>query len=52
MKHFFKKCKQKTTAEIKDFLNFIDVQKYFEDQVKLCEEDLTKKYLYKSLKSV
>ena len=48
----FKKCKQKTTAEIKDFLNFIDVQKYFEDQVKLCEEDLTKKYLYKSLKSV
>ena len=48
----FKKCKQKTTAEIKGFLNFIDVRKLSEDQVKLCEEDLTKKDLYKSLKSM
>ena len=48
----FKKCKQKTTAEIKDFLNFTDVRKLSEDQIKLCEEDLTKKDLYKSLKSM
>ena len=33
----FKKGEQKTTAEIKDFLNVIDVSKLSEDQVKLCE---------------
>ena len=49
MKHFLKKCKQKTTAEIKDFLNFIDVRKLSEYQIKLCEEDLTKKFIYRSL---
>ena len=49
---FFKKREQKTSAEIKDFLNVIDVLKLSEDQVKLCEEDLTKKDLYKSLKSM
>ena len=38
----FKKREQKTTAEIKDFLNVIDVPKLSENQVKLCEEDLTK----------
>ena len=48
----FKKREQKTTAEIKDFLNVIDVPKLSEDQVKLCEEDLTKKDLYKSLRSM
>ena len=36
----FKKREQKTTAEIKDFLNVIDVPKLSENQVKLCEEDL------------
>ena len=36
----FKKWEQKTTAEIKDFLNVIDVPKLSENQVKLCEEDL------------
>ena len=39
----FKKREQKTTAEIKDFLNVIDVPK-------LSEEDLTEKDLYKSLR--
>ena len=48
----FKKREQKTTAEIKDFLNVIDVPKLSEDQVKLCEEDLTEKDLYKSLRSM
>ena len=48
----FKKRYQKTTAEIKDFLNVIDVPKLSEDQVKLCEEDLIKKDLYKSLRSM
>ena len=48
----FKKREQKTTAKIKDFLNVIDVPKLSEDQVKLCEEDLTEKDLYKSLRSM
>ena len=39
-------------AKIKVFLNAIDVPKLSEDQVKLCDEDLTKKYLYKSLRSM
>ena len=33
----FKTREQKTTAEIKDILNVIDVSKLSEDQVKLCE---------------
>ena len=41
----FKKRKQKTTAKIKNFLNAIDVPKLSKNQVKLCEEDLTKKDL-------
>ena len=41
----FKKCEQKATAEIKDFINVIDVPRFSEDQVKLCAEDLTKKDL-------
>ena len=48
----FKKPEHKTTAEIRDFLNVIDVPKSSEDQVKLCEEDLTEKDLYKSLRSM
>ena len=47
MKHFLKNANKK-----KDFLNFIGVRKLSEDQIKLCEEDLTKKDLYKSLKSM
>ena len=43
----FKKREQKTTTEKKkDFLNAIDVPKLSEDQVNLCEEDLTEKDLY------
>ena len=38
----FKKREQKTTSEIKFFLNVTDVPKLSEDQVKLCEEDLCK----------
>ena len=49
---FFKKREEKATVEIKDFLNVIDVPKLSEDQVKLCEEDLTEKDLYKSLRSM
>ena len=41
----FKKREQKTTAKINFFLNGIDVPKLSKDQVKLCEEDLTKKDL-------
>ena len=52
MKHFLKSKNKKTMAEIKDFLNVIDVPKLSEDQVKLCEEDLTEKDLYKSLRSM
>ena len=48
----FKKHKQKTKAKIKDFLNAIAVPKLFEDQVKLCEEHLTERDLYKSLRSM
>ena len=42
----------KNYGKIKDFLNVIDVPKLSEDQVKLCEEDLTEKDLYKSLRSM
>ena len=48
----FKKRGQKTTAEIKDFLNVIDASKLSEDQVKLWENDLTENDLYKSLRSM
>ena len=47
----FWKYKPKTTSEIKDFLNAIDIPKLSEDQVKLCEEDLTERDLYKTLRS-
>ena len=52
MKHFLKNEKKKTTTKIKDFSNVMDISKLFEYQVKLCEEDLTEKDLYKSLKSM
>ena len=37
---------------MKYFLNIIDVPKLSEDHVKLCQEDLTKNGLYKSLRSM
>ena len=52
MKHYFKNENKKTMAKIKDFLNSLDVPNLSEDQVKLCEKDLTKKDLYKPLRSM
>ena len=46
----FRKREQKTAAEIISFLIHIDVPKLFEDKANLCEEDLTEKDLYDSLK--
>ena len=48
----FKKRGQNTTTKIKYFFNVIDVSKLSKNQVKLCEEDLTEKDLYKSLRSM
>ena len=48
----FKKHKQKTAAEIKIFLRHLNIPKLPEDKSKLCEEDLTEKDLYDSLKSM
>ena len=38
--------------EIKSFFSHINIQKLSEDKAKLCEEDLTEKDLYNSLKSM
>ena len=46
----FKRCKQKTVTEIKSFLSHINISKFSEDKAKVCEEDLTEKDLYDSLK--
>ena len=46
------KREQKITAEIKEFLNAIDLTKLSEDQIKLFEEYLTEKDLFKFLKSM
>ena len=48
----FKKRTQKTAAEIKSFLRQLNIPKLPEDKSKLCEEDLTEKDLYDSLKSM
>ena len=48
----FKKHKQKTAAEIENFLRHFNIPKLLENKSKLCEEDLTKKDLYNSLKSM
>ena len=48
----FKKRKQKTTAEIKNFLRHLNIPKLPADKSKLCEEDLTEKKLYGSLKGM
>ena len=39
-------------VKIKTFLNAIDVPRLSENQVRLCKEDLTKRDLYKSLRSM
>ena len=41
----FRKLEQKTTVEIKGFLNVIDVSKLSEDQVKLCQEFYRKRFI-------
>ena len=46
----FKKHKRKIVIE--NFLSHINISKPSEDKAKLCEEDLTKKVLYDSLKSM
>ena len=51
-KTLFEEREQKITAKINKNLNAIDFPKLSEDQVKLQEEDLTKKDLFKSLKSM
>ena len=48
----FKKRKQKTATAIKSFLRHLNIPKFSEDKSKLCEEDLTEKDLYDSLKSM
>ena len=50
--NLFKNHKQKTAAEIKSFLRHLNIPKLSEDKSKLCEEDLTEKDLYDSLKSM
>ena len=39
-------------TKIKTFLSHINIPKLSEDKAKLCEEDLTEKDLYNSLKSM
>ena len=42
----------KTIAEIKNFLNHFNIPKLSKDKANVCDKDLTKKDLYKSLKSL
>ena len=46
----FKKRKQKTAEEIANFLRHLNIPKLPENKSKPCEEDLTEKDLYDSLK--
>ena len=48
----FKTQEQKTEIEMKFFFSDVDIAKLSENQVKLCEENLTKKDLYNSFKSM
>ena len=52
MNFFFKTWEQKTEIEMKKFFSDVDIPKLFENQVKPCEENLTGKDLYNSLKSM
>ena len=52
MLNSFKKRKQKTAAEIKNYPRHLNIPKLPEDKSKLCEEDLTEKGLYDSLRSM
>ena len=48
----FKARGQKNKIEMEDLFSDVDIPKLSENQVKLCEENLTEKDLYKSLKSM
>ena len=48
----FKTQEQKTNIEMENFFSDVDILKFSENQVKLCEENLTEKELYNSLKSM
>ena len=48
----FKTRKQKSKTEVEIFFSDVDIPKFSENQVKFCEENLAKKYLYNSLKSM
>ena len=48
----FKTWEQKTEIEMEHFFSDVDIPKLSENQVKLCEENLTEKDLYNSLKSM
>ena len=39
-------------VEIKSFLKYLNIPKFYEDKSKVCEKDLTEKNLYNSLKSM
>ena len=47
-----KTLEQKTAIKMETFFSDVDIPKPSENQVKLCEENLTEKDLYKSLKSM
>ena len=48
----FKTQEQKTEIKMKNFFSDVDIPKLSENQTKLCEENLTEKDLYNSLKSM
>ena len=48
----FKTRVQKTRIEMENFFSDVDIPKLSENQKKLCEKNLTWKYLYNSLKSM
>ena len=48
----FKTQEQKTKIEMEIFFSDLDIPKLSENQVKLCVENLTEKYLHNSLKSM
>ena len=41
----FKTREQKTETEMENFFSDVDIPKLYENQVKLCEENLTEKHL-------
>ena len=49
---FSKRGEQKTKIEMESFFSDVDIPKLSENRVKLCEENLTEKDFYNSLKSM